>query len=75
MPNLVTTNAQAYGDRVVELAGDAALTARLCAHLESQRGQSPLFKGAEFTQGLEALYERMWAHGHTGAPPVALLAQ
>jgi predicted O-linked N-acetylglucosamine transferase (SPINDLY family) len=59
LPELVADDVDAYVEKAVALAGDAAERARLRAHLEGPGRASPLFDAAETAQALEAAYLRM----------------
>lgn len=73
LPELVSDSEAAYEAKVLELAAQPALRARLREHLVARRGHA-LFDGARFARDIEALYERMWARAVTGAGPAHLPA-
>jgi predicted O-linked N-acetylglucosamine transferase (SPINDLY family) len=75
LPELACTDRASYRATVLTLAADAPKRAALRAHLDAQRGASPLFDGARFARDIEALYTRMWERAVAGRLPDHLPAQ
>ena len=59
LPELVTTDLQAYEDKAVQLAGQPAEMQRLRRHLQQVREDGVLFDTPRFVRNLEAQFERL----------------
>lgn len=66
LPELVMPGTQAYVQRAIELAGDAATLARHREHLAGPGRESPLFDTVRITGALEQAYLAMVAQYHAG---------
>ena len=69
LPELVTTSAEAYEARAVELATTTEMLADIRARLAANRLTSPLFNTKRQTRQLEAAYAEMMARYRGGVPP------
>jgi predicted O-linked N-acetylglucosamine transferase (SPINDLY family) len=59
LPELITTDLDAYTERAVQLATTPDACARLRAHLEHEREHGVLFDTPRFARALEAQFERL----------------
>nr|WP_145545924.1 glycosyltransferase [Variovorax boronicumulans] len=74
LSELVCTDADAYVERAVALAGDPAALAALRERLHTQRDHLPLFDSRRYVRDYEALLQRMWERHAQGLPPEHLPA-
>lgn len=69
LPELITNDLDAYGERARELAMDASRRASLKAKLDAALGRQPLFDPARFARQIEVAYAEMWQNFVTGVAP------
>ena len=74
LAELVTTSAQDFENRAVEIASDPARIAALKEKLAHNRRTTPLFDMAAFMQALEAAFSQIVARQKAGAAPDHLFA-
>jgi predicted O-linked N-acetylglucosamine transferase (SPINDLY family) len=72
LPELVTTDGQAFEARAVELATDRAQLKALRDRLAVNRMQAPLFDIERLARSIERAYEQVHARRQAGQPPSAL---
>jgi predicted O-linked N-acetylglucosamine transferase (SPINDLY family) len=72
LPELITTDGQAFEARAIELATDQSQLKLLRERLEVNRTQAPLFDIERLARSIESAYEQIHARRQTGQSPVAL---
>jgi predicted O-linked N-acetylglucosamine transferase (SPINDLY family) len=72
LPELVTTDGQAFEARAIELATDQAQLKALRDRLAVNRMQAPLFDIERLARSIERAYEQVYARRQAGQPPVML---
>jgi len=74
LDELACSDVAGYLSTTVALAADPQRRTALREHLMGQRATSPLFDGARFARGIEALYLRMWSRAVAGEAPAPIAA-
>lgn len=69
LPELITTDLQAYEDLAVQLAEDKAALKTLKQKLAKAKTESPLFDMQRFTTHLEEHLHQIWAQAESGELP------
>lgn len=69
MPELITSDLDAYRDLAIALATDRQRYAALLEKLAVARDQSKLFDGKHFARDVESLYDQMWDRYAQGLAP------
>jgi predicted O-linked N-acetylglucosamine transferase (SPINDLY family) len=72
LPELITSDGQAFEARAIELATDPSQLKLLRERLAVNRIQAPLFDIERLTRSIESAYEQIHARRQAGQPPVAL---
>ena len=71
LPELITTDLEAYATRAIELARQPEILKALRGRLLENRRTSPLFDTTRFVQHLESAYYEMWQRHARGDNPGA----
>lgn len=69
LPELITTTAEEYESRAVELGSDVGRLRGLKQHLAVKRQTTPLFSSERFTRGIEDAFARMHERNRAGLAP------
>lgn len=68
LPELITTDVEAYVNKVIELAQNEGARQALSDRLRAQRDASPLWDAEAFARDIEALYQAAWATWRRATP-------
>lgn len=72
MPELITTNFEAYAKKAIEIANNPDLLKALKEKLAFEKDHSPLFNTENTVRHIEKAYELMWQNYCDGNPPIAI---
>jgi predicted O-linked N-acetylglucosamine transferase (SPINDLY family) len=72
LPELITTDGQAFEARAIELATDPTQLNALRDRLAVNRMQAPLFDIERLARSIESAYQQVHARRQAGQPPVSL---
>jgi predicted O-linked N-acetylglucosamine transferase (SPINDLY family) len=72
LPELVTTDGQAYVARAIELATDQVQLKSLRDRLAVNRMQAPLFDIERLARSIERAYQQVHARRQAGQPPATV---